>query len=82
MYKRQASYDFLYSVFAPKGTPKENIEVLSAAFKKALEKQATIDALKAQCLVPFFKTPEETRTLWQSESDLYTDLAKENGLVK
>lgn len=77
-----ASYDFLYSIFAPKGTPKKNIEVLSKAFKKALEKPATMAALKEQCLVPFFKTPEETRTLWQAESDLYKDLAKENGLIK
>jgi len=77
-----ASYDFLYSIFAPKSTPKENIQILSDAFKKALEKPETVAALKEQCLVPFFRTPEETRTLWQAESDLYTDLAKENGLIK
>ncbi|MGE4422396.1 MAG: tripartite tricarboxylate transporter substrate binding protein [Pseudodesulfovibrio sp.] len=77
-----ASYDFLYSIFAPKGTPKEDIEILSEAFKKALEKPETVAALKEQCLVPFFRTPEETRTLWKNESDLYTDLAKENGLIK
>ncbi|QGY41838.1 tripartite tricarboxylate transporter substrate binding protein [Pseudodesulfovibrio cashew] len=77
-----ASYDFLYSIFAPKGTPKENIMILSDAFKKALSDEGTISALREQCLVPFFKTPEETRSLWQAESDLYTDLAKENGLVK
>lgn len=77
-----ASYDFLYSIFAPKGTPQENIRILSDAFQKALADPATKEALKQQSLVPFFKTPEETRALWQKESDLYSDLAKENGLIK
>lgn len=77
-----ASYDFLYSVFAPKGTPKETIDILTGAFKKALEDPTTTEALRQQNLVPFYKTPEETRALWQAEADLYKKLALENGLIK
>jgi len=77
-----ASYDFLYTVFAPKGTPQEDIQTLTGAFQKTLAKPETIEALKKQSLTPFYRNPEETRALWQAESDLYENLAKENGLLK
>jgi tripartite-type tricarboxylate transporter receptor subunit TctC len=77
-----ASYDFLYSVFAPKGTPKESIQILTDAFQKALADPTTKDALKGQSLVPFYRNPEQTRAMWQKESDLYKELARENGLIK
>ncbi|MBG0774916.1 MAG: tripartite tricarboxylate transporter substrate binding protein [Desulfovibrionaceae bacterium] len=77
-----ASYDFLYSVFAPKGTPQKNIEVLTTAFRKAVADPSTREALKEQSLVPYYRTPEETRKIWAKEAALYKELAKENGLLK
>ncbi len=77
-----ASYDFLYTVFAPKGTPQEDVQILTGAFQKTLAKPETVEALKQQSLTPFYRNPEETRKLWQAESDLYENLAKENGLLK
>ncbi|MES9994712.1 tripartite tricarboxylate transporter substrate-binding protein [Desulfovibrio aminophilus] len=77
-----ASYEFVYSVFAPKDTPKEVIATLGAAFQKALADPATQKALKEQSITPFFRGPEDMVKLWQKESDLYRELAKENGMLK
>ncbi len=77
-----ASYDFLYTAFAPKGTPAEVIQTLTDAFQKALTDPKTADALKDQALSPYYKNPKESQALWQKESDLYKVLAKENALIK
>lgn len=77
-----ATYEFVYSVFAPKDTPKEVVATLNAAFQKVLADPATQKALKEQSITPFYRGPEDMTKLWQKESDLYRELAKENGLLK
>jgi tripartite-type tricarboxylate transporter receptor subunit TctC len=77
-----ASYDFVYSVFAPKGTPAEAIKTLSEAFEKALADPATVDALKEQSIIPFYRDATGMRASWEKESALYHKLALENGLLK
>lgn len=77
-----AAYRFLYSVFAPKDTPKEIVQILSDAFKKALDDPETQKALHSQSLEPDFQGQEDMLKAWNAESDLYTRLAKKNGLIQ
>lgn len=76
-----ASYNFLYSVFAPKGAPEEVKQALAAAFKQALASPEAQKALRAQAIEPYFLDRPEMLQAWNEESDLYQRLAKQNGLI-
>lgn len=77
-----ASYDFLYSVFAPKGTPQEVVDTLEAAFKKVLADPETQKALREQAIVPYFRSHDEMVKIWSDEATLYERLAKKNNLIQ
>ncbi len=77
-----ASYDFLYSVFAPKGTPAEVKKLLADSLKKAIDDPATQKALREQAIEPYFRGLEDMAKLWEAEDTLYHRLAKVNGLIQ
>jgi tripartite-type tricarboxylate transporter receptor subunit TctC len=71
---KELGYDAVFcnehNLYAPKGTPKENIKVIADAFQKALETAdvkkafadqlgATIDILRGQALIDHIKTDSE-----------------------
>lgn len=77
-----ASYDFLYSVFAPKGTPQEVVNTLEAAFKQVLAAPETQKLLREQAIEPYFRDHNEMTKIWSDEAALYERLAKQNNLIQ
>jgi len=76
-----ASYDFRYSVFAPKGTPAEVIKVLNDAFKKVMADPATEKALMEQSITSFYRDTPEMVRVWEAEDALNRKVAEKHGLL-
>ncbi|MBG0777941.1 MAG: tripartite tricarboxylate transporter substrate binding protein [Desulfovibrionaceae bacterium] len=76
-----AAYDFLYTAWLPKGSPKEAAETLKAAFQKVLGDQDCLSALAEQCIVPNYKDTPETIAIWEAQSRLNEEVAKRHNLL-
>jgi tripartite-type tricarboxylate transporter receptor subunit TctC len=57
----------VYTVLAPKGTPRPIVDKLNALFRRSMSEPASRDALLNQGVVPEPSTPEETKTLIQQD---------------
>lgn len=77
-----AAYDYRCSVFAPKGTPEGDKEILIEAFRKTLNDPETITILKENMFHPDFRDTATTVDNWTSEENLYKNLAAKYNLVK
>jgi tripartite-type tricarboxylate transporter receptor subunit TctC len=77
-----ASYDYVYSVLVAKGTPDSVKQKLAAAFKKAVSRPKTVQALRAQCLAPYFNDAAKTAKIWGDLQTSWTKLAVKYNLVK
>lgn len=75
-----ASYDYAYSVLVAKGTPEPIKKALADAFKKAVNDPKTSEALRAQCVTPYFKDAAEASRLWNELSTNWSALALKFGL--
>ncbi|WP_461208760.1 Bug family tripartite tricarboxylate transporter substrate binding protein [Desulfocurvus sp. DL9XJH121] len=76
-----ASFDFYYTAWMPKGSPKEAIETMRAAFQKAVNDADCREALKAQCFVPRYHDVPETMKIWQGQADLNYNVAKRHHML-
>ncbi|WP_461208601.1 Bug family tripartite tricarboxylate transporter substrate binding protein [Desulfocurvus sp. DL9XJH121] len=77
-----AYYDYAYSVLVAKNTPKAVKDTLAQGFKKALDNPKTLEALKAQCLSPYFKDADQMAKAWGDLQDSWTKLAVKYQLIK
>lgn len=62
---------------APKGTPKDRINIIAEAFKKACEEPEYLSEMAKQGLPVKYLGPEDFGKLIQYEYDIYTVLAKD-----
>jgi tripartite-type tricarboxylate transporter receptor subunit TctC len=69
-------------VVVPKGTPKEIVDVLSDAFKKAMDDAELKDQLKKIGLEPGYAGPEDFAKIIEKDAKITGDVAKKIGLVK
>ncbi len=65
-----------YALLAPKGTPKEVIDRLSAAMKKITEMPAVQKKMTAQGAQALFTTPKQTDQALKQEVAIWADVAK------
>ncbi len=68
-----------FSLLAPKGTPKEIIDKLWNAQKKAFEDNKMQPIIDKIGMMPFLSPPEETAKIIREDHELYTRGAKEFG---
>jgi tripartite-type tricarboxylate transporter receptor subunit TctC len=67
---------------APKGTPKEVIETLADAFKKASVDPDYLEQMGKMGLPAHYLGPDEFGNLIKEEYEIYSDVAKELGISK
>lgn len=83
---KEQGYDagsvYLYTVFAPKGTPDNVANKLEDAFKQAMANPEVAKSLAVQSISVNFMDSQKAKAYWQNEADLYSRLAKENNLIK
>lgn len=65
---------FNYCVFAAKGTPQEVKDVLSEAFKKAIEDPECVEELRAQLFKPNYMDEKTSLQFLKEEQDYYKEL--------
>ena len=68
-----------FGMLAPKGTPKEVIDKLYAAQKKAFDDQKMQPILERIGMIPFLTPPEEMDKIVRENHVLYSRIAKEAG---
>jgi tripartite-type tricarboxylate transporter receptor subunit TctC len=69
-----------FGMLAPKGTPKEVINKLYAAQKKAFDDNKMQPLIEKIGMIPFLTNPEEMDRIVRENQQLYTRIAKEAGL--
>jgi tripartite-type tricarboxylate transporter receptor subunit TctC len=75
------SYDFAYTLFAPKGIPDEVKKTLYAALEKACANPKTVEALnRVQCEVNFLPTAE-AKEYWTREQSIFDTLAVKYNMI-
>ena len=65
------------AVVAPKGTPKESIDVVSAAIKKDSDNPEYKSTLAKIRVAPDYKTPEATAQNISDQNELYKKVTQE-----
>lgn len=65
------------AVVAPKGTPKEAINLINAAVKKVSQSEKYQSNLKKICMAPDYMSPEETKTFMEAENEMYAKVTKD-----
>jgi tripartite-type tricarboxylate transporter receptor subunit TctC len=75
-------FDTFTGVLAPKNTPKEVIDTLDQAFKKALQEPTLIEEFKKIGTEPTYAGPEEFKELIKQSSKTSEEIMKKAGLVK
>lgn len=75
-------FDTWTGIVAPKGTPKEIIDILAEAFKKSLQEPAVIDDFKKSGTEPAYAGPEELKKIIETSSKTAEEVMKKAGLVK
>ncbi len=77
---RQQGYDFtneLYrGILAPAGTPKEIVNILTTAIKKAMESEEHKSRTQASLATERYMTPEELESFWVRQETLLADMIK------
>jgi len=68
------------AIVAPKGTPKEVVDRLRAAFGKAFESQAYKDFNTGKLLTPHQISGEEVKTEWTAAATSYKELTTKYGI--
>lgn len=75
-------YDYVYTVFLPKGVPEETRKILKDAFRKAAELPETQAKLKAVTAVSFYNDSAESTRLWQEQAAEFFRVMDKAGMVK
>lgn len=78
----QVKQDVYSGLIAPKGLPKDVLQVLQEAFKKALEDPATVEQLKKIGLAPAYLGPEEFQKEITDSFKMSGEVMKKAGLIK
>ena len=82
---KELGYDIEFSTYwsylAPKGTPKDRLNLLFSAFKKATETKEVQEFYDMQGVTPSFKSPEELAEYYKKEDVKWGKLIKEGGLM-
>ena len=68
-----------FGMLAPKGTPREIINKLYGAQKKAFDDNKMQPVIEKIGMIPFLTTPEEMDRIVRENHELYTRIAKEAG---
>ena len=68
-----------YALFAPKGTPRDRVQILSRAFNKALKKKKIIATLQKRGFKPTPSTPEGMIAYINQHLKLVPKVAKKTG---
>jgi tripartite-type tricarboxylate transporter receptor subunit TctC len=83
---KEQGYDagsvYLYTVFAPKGTPDDVAKKLEDAFRETMARPEVAEKLAQQSISVNFMESRAASAYWQEEANLYERLAKANNLVK
>jgi tripartite-type tricarboxylate transporter receptor subunit TctC len=77
-----AAVDIYTGVIAPKGLPKEELDILHTAFKKAIEDPAVQEQLKKLDVDPYYSGPEDFQKEITESYTKYGGILKNIGLVK
>ncbi len=80
--KGYAGFDTWTGIVAPKGTPKEIINILADAFKKSLQESQVIADFKKAGTEPSYAGPEEFKKIIEASYKTAEDVVKKAGLVK
>lgn len=83
---KEQGYDagsvYLYTVFAPKGTPDDVAKKLEDAFRQTMANPEVAKTLAVQSIAVNFMDSETATNYWRDEADLYARLAKESNLIQ
>jgi tripartite-type tricarboxylate transporter receptor subunit TctC len=69
-----------FGMLAPKGTPKEVIDRLYAAQKKAFDENKLQPIIEKIGMIPFLTSPQEMDKIVQENHERFTRIAKEANL--
>lgn len=78
---RGVDIDIWYGLVAPKGTPAAIVERLNREFTAVLNLPEVRGRLAAMQVVPLAKGPQEARTHFRQQSELYRALVRTTGVV-
>lgn len=78
----KASLDVYHGLLAPKDTPKEVLDILHDAFKKALEDPAVIDQINKGGAHPAYAGPEDFQKEITESYEKSRDVLQKVGLIK
>jgi tripartite-type tricarboxylate transporter receptor subunit TctC len=70
----------VYSVLAPKGTPRPIVDKLNGLLRRAMSEPAFREALRKQGVVPEPTTPEETKTAIQQDYEWNASMVQRFGI--
>jgi len=77
-----ASLEYMYSLFAPKGTPKEICDTLADAFTKALAKPSVQELLSNNYCDILAKTGADAQKIWSDYFEHLKKMAQDSNMVK
>lgn len=77
-----ATSEFLYTAFVPKGTPDAVKKTLADAIQKAVEDPKVVKALAEQGVVALWRDAQKTNEYWEEQAALYLRLGKAKGMIK
>lgn len=77
-----ATSEFLYTAFVPKGTPDTVKKTLANALQKATNDPEVVKSLAAQGVVALWRDAAKTNEYWEDQAGLFLRLGKAKGIFK